>query len=404
MASLPVFRAARYRSFRWFWASSLFWSANRWIETVALGWLVLELTNSAVMVGLAAALSRGFPFLIFAAVGGMLADRRDRRQLLVWGQIGVGLLSLLMAVLIFAGTVQVWQIMAITALAGTMMALTVPSHQSLTRDLVEKEDLLNAVSLNTLAVQATRIVAPALAGGLIKWGGVGACYSLIGINSLLSIALLLRVPGKLRGSPKALESAWRNLASGLRYVRSNGNVRALLLVEIVCDAFGFSYYAMMPLFARDVLHVGPSGLGFLLTATGAGAIIGLLAVASLGDIRGKGRLLLIFALAFGLALMAFSFSQWYLLSLLVLVIVGGVSGAYDALMSTVLQSIVPDQVRGRVMGAYILTWGTGPLGGLQAGALAGVWGAPFAVALGGGLVALYILGLVGKGSAIWKLG
>jgi len=393
--------AVRHSSFRWYWLSTAFWATGRWMEVVALGWLVLQLTDSPLVLGLVMA-CRGIPMLLLGAFGGVLADRMDRRRLLLLAQVGLGLLALLMAVLIAAGLIQLWQAFATTLLAGAAIALSMPARQALLCDIVGTSNLLNATAMNRMAMDSTRIIGPALAGGVIVLWGTSGCFYLMGISYIAGGVAILMARGVKcpvdRGS-----SAWRNFIDGLSYIRSNRTVLLLLSIEVITDTFAFSYYSMLPLFARDILGVGATGLGFLLSASGVGALLGLVAVAMLGDYKHKGWLLLGACFLFGTMLAFFALSTWYPLSLALLVGAGGASAVYDTAMATALQIIVPDEIRGRVLGAYVLTWGAAPLGSAEAGAVANLIGANFAVAIGGAIVGVYALTVASRASGVRRL-
>ena len=398
-----MFSAVRHTNFRWFWLSTALWAMGRWIEMLALGWLVLDLTNSPLILGLVMA-CRGIPMLLLGAVGGLLADRLDRRRLLIVTQTSLGLLAFLMAILVTAGWIQVWHAIVITLLAGAVFALSMPARQAFVYDIVGRSTLLNATAMNRIALDSTRIVGPALAGGLVVLMGTGGCFYLMGISYMAGVAFIFMIPGVARSPVDGRSSTWQNFIHGLGYIRSNRTVLLLLSIEIITDTFAFSYYSMLPIFARDILGVGATGLGFLMSASGVGALFALLAVAVLGDFKYKGWLLLGSSFLFGVILIFFAMSPWYPLSLALLIGAGGASAVYDATMATALQIIVPDEIRGRVLGAYVLTWGMAPLGSAPAGAVANVMGANLAVAIGGAIVGVYALAIASRASGVRRLG
>lgn len=392
---LQTFSALRHQGFRSLWVSSFLWSTCRWLEMVAVGWLTLEMTNSPFLLGIVAA-SRGIPLLALGALGGVLADRANRRTLLMLAQAGSALLFLILAWLLQAEALEYWHIVAVTLLNGTVMALTMPARQAFIYDLVGKGELLNAVAINAVAMNVTRVLGPSAGGLLIEVIGVAGCSLLMVALYLLGILALFFIEPAASKVARPEGSPWQHFIEGLRYVSQHQVVMALLLTEMVCDAFAFSYYAMMPVFARDILNVGAPGLGFLMAATGIGALLAALGVASLGDFKHKGWLLLGSTFFFGFFLVLFALSRSYPLSLFFLLGTGAMGAAFDAVMATLLQGIVPDPVRGRVMGTYVLSWGMAPLGGLWSGTLADLWGAPLAVGLGGVLAAAYAVGLAAR--------
>lgn len=346
---------------------------------------------------------RGIPMLLLGAFGGVLADRLDRRTVLLVAQASLGLLAFLMAVLITADLIQIWHVTVITLLAGAVMALSMPARQALLYDIVGRSNLLNATAMNRIAMDSTRIIGPALAGGFIVLVGTSGSFYLMGISYTASVAVILMI-GRMARSPVGRQSsAWRNLIDGLNYIRSNHTVLLLLSMEIVIDTFAFSYYSMLPIFARDILGVGAAGLGFLISASGIGALFGLLTVATLGNFKYKGWLLLSTCFLFGVMLILFAMSPWYPVSFALLIGAGGVSAVYDTVMATALQTIVPDEMRGRVLGTYVLTWGMAPLGGIQAGAVANFFGANVAVSIGGAIVVIYVLIIASRASGVRRL-
>ncbi|MCL4459411.1 MAG: MFS transporter [Chloroflexi bacterium] len=382
-----LFSALQHRNFRLYWLGTLASLTGYWIQIVAQGWLVLEMTDSAFLLGLVSFCS-SIPLLLFSLFGGALADRMDRRRLLIATQTMSMLLTLLLAVLTYSGAITIWQILLISTLLGTVAAFHIPTRQALVPNLVDSADLLNAIALTSVAFNATRIVGPAMAGVLVGLIGIGGCFYITAASFLPVIVALFAMEmspssPNLRGSPM-----WANIVEGLTYVRDNSIVLMLIALATVPSIFAMPYSILMPIFARDILGVGASGLGLLMAGNGVGALVGSLVVAGLGNYQGRGRLLLVTTFLFSLLLMFFATASWFWHALILLVGVGLSGAVYLSLTNVLLQSCTPDGLRGRVMSVYTLSWGLGPLGYIEAGAVANTFGAPFAVFLGGTICAI----------------
>jgi len=385
-----TFRALRHRNFRLYWCGQLFSLTGTWMQNVAQGWLVYRLTDSPLALGLVGFVG-SLPILLFSLFGGVIADRLHKRNLLLATQTAAMLQALILATLTVTGLIQVWQIIVLALLLGTVHAFDTPARQAFVIELVGKEDLMNAIALNSSVFNATRIIGPAIAGVLISLIGEAGAFYINAFSFLATIAalLLMRVEAVNHSDG---ETVWRNLIAGLRYIKQTPIVRTLLSLIAVSSLFGMSAVALMPVFAKDILQVGPTGLGFLTAAIGGGALSGALTLASLGNFQRKGLLLSIGNLAFPSMLLLFALSRSFALSLLFLI--GGGWGliTQNALTNTLLQTSVPDHLRGRVMSVYALMFlGMMPLGNLQAGVVAEHLGAPVAVVLGASVVGGYAL-------------
>lgn len=385
-----TFRALRHRNFRLYWFGQAFSLTGTWMQTVAQGWLVYSLTNSPFALGLVG-FAASLPILLFSLFGGVVADRFPKRDLLLMTQMAAMLQALILATLTVTGLIQVWQIVVLALLLGTVHAFDTPARQAFVIELVGKEDLMNAIALNSSVFNATRIIGPAMAGVLIAVIGEAGAFYINAASFLATIAGLLLMRLKPVNHSNS-ETVWKNLVEGLRYIKQTPMVRTLLSVIGVSSLFGMSSIALLPVFARDILQVGPTGLGFLTAAIGAGALTGALSLASLGTFPRKGLLLSIGNLLFPAMLIGLALSRSFGLSLLFLM--GGGWGliTQNALTNTLLQTSVPDHLRGRVMSVYALMFlGLMPIGNLQAGVLAEQLGAPFAVMLGAGIAGGYAL-------------
>ena len=381
-----MFSALRHPNYRWLWLNIFFWTMARWMEWVAISWLVLELGGSPFVLGAAYA-CRTLPAVFFGGLGGVLADKIGRRRPILIAQATMVSVQWLTASLVVFGVVQIWWILVATLLGGTALAFDQPARHSMIYDLVGKKDLLNAVALNRIAQRTGSIAGAPLAGALITFADIGVCLYVVGTIFLLGVMSLLM----LRLAPAAVKaketSLWRDFVAAWEFVRSQPQILGVLAVEIAFDVFA-TYHMLMPLFARDILKIGPTGLGLLFAAEGAGEMAGALFLASSSQVRRRGWLLLGGFLGLGGLLLLFSLSSWFYLSLLILVVVGLMHTVVMIMVQTLLLSSVPDELRGRVMGIYVLTWGGVPVGSLQAGALAGLFGAPFALGIGGAVIML----------------
>ena len=397
LPSLRTFSSLRYRTYRYLWGSTLFSSAGNWIQQVTLGWLAYDLTGSAFLVGTLHGL-RALPFLLVGPVGGVIADRTDRRKLLLGNQLFLALLALGFAVLVVSGHLEVWHLFVFTFLSGAGWAFNNPVRQALVANSVPRSELMNAIALNSVAFNINRVLGPAAGGVLIAFFGPGtnffiqaACY--VGVFLMV---LPIRVPQEglaaLHGRHGA--SLGSSLVAGLRYVAREETTLALILVALIPSLFIMPFISgLMPVFSEEVLGAGPSGLGLLLSFFGLGALVGVLGLASLGTVQRRGLVLLGAAMAAALGMLLFSQTRWLPLSLLTLMLVGGAHMVYMATNNTILQTITPDEYRGRVMSIYMLDHGLVPLGGLLAGTLAQFYGSPLAI-LAGGLVTVTLVLLV----------
>ena len=385
MAAPPLspFRALRHRNFRLFFFGQGTSLVGTWMQNIAQGWLVLELTNSAFWVGLVSALT-SLPILVGSLPAGVFVDRVDKRRLVILTQTLSALQAAVLAALIWTHRIALWQVAVIAVFLGAVNAVDTPARQAFLVELVSREDLAKAIAINSSAFNAARVVGPSVAGVLIAVVGLGWCYFLNAVSYLAVIWGLaeMRLPPFVR--PRRPGNGWTEFREGARFVRHDRRVLALVSLIGIISIFGFPYLVLMPVFARDELHVGAAGLGFMMAATGVGAVAAALGLAALEGRVSKGRLLLWTGPAFGLAVAVFAVNPWFPLALVILPLTGGAMILNNAVTNTLLQTIVPDELRGRVMGVYAFTFlGMAPFGALQAGWLAEHLGAPVAVALGG---------------------
>jgi len=340
-----------------------------WIQSVAQSWLVFQLTNSAFLLGVVGFLG-SIPIFVFSLFGGVLADRINKRNILIFTQVSFMFLAFLLAVLTQFKIITPWQIMVIALFNGAIMAFDAPARQSIVVELVGKEHLFNAITLNSVAFNSSRIIGPTVAGVLISVIGMSGCFYLNGVSFLAVIIALLYI--KLGpGIEKNNNSALKDIKEGLIFISRNHLILALVSIVAAMSLFGTSYVILMPVFAENVLGAGIRGLGGLMSSTGIGALIGALALARLGDFKYKGRLLISSVFLFSISLIFFSLSKNYLLSVFILVFIGCTSVVPIALINTLLQINVPDKFRGRIMSIFMITFaGVMPFGNLISGSLA----------------------------------
>jgi MFS family permease len=324
------------------------------------------------------------PVFLLAPIGGTLADRHDRRKIIIGTQTASMVLPFVLAVLTLTHRVHVWHVMVLAACLGVVNAFDIPARQAFLVDMVGKEDLLNAIALNSSMFNGARIVGPAIAGVLVGWIGEGWCFLVNSLSYLAVIAGLLLMNVGWRGRRDHGGSAVENILEGFRYVRDTAPIRALLLLLGLVSFVAMPYAVLMPLFAENILHSGARGLGILMGATGVGALLGAASLATRVGVRGLGKVIVMCCAGFGATLILFSFSRVFWLSTLLLVPVGLTMMVQMASSNTLVQAMVPDQLRGRVMAVYSMMFmGMAPFGSICAGAVAHHIGAPLTVALGG---------------------
>ncbi len=388
---LSLFAALRHRNYRLFYTGQTISLIGTWMQGLAQGWLVLQLTNSAFWVGLVSFLN-ALPVLVFSLPAGVVVDRSNKHRVV---QVCQGLMlveAVVLTVLVATGRVRPWHVGALACVLGCLSAIEIPARQSLIVELVGKEDLTNAIALNSSAFNATRIVGPAIAGVIVARLGVAACFAL---NALSYVAVLvglrmMRLPPWTR--PAAAGDSLAQLREGLRYVRGARPVLALIAATALLSLLAFPYVVLLPVFARDVFGVGAEGLGLMSAAIGVGAVASALGLAALGPRAHRGMLVAWAGPLYGLAVAAFAYAPSFPLAVLILAASGFAMVLNNAATNTLLQGLVPDPLRGRVMALWSLVFvGFAPIGSLQAGWLAGFLGPSAAVALGGALSALAVI-------------
>ncbi|HKN35516.1 MAG TPA: MFS transporter [Terriglobales bacterium] len=383
-SKLPAtLRALRHRNFQLFFSGQLVSLIGTWMQNIAQAWLVYRLTGSSFLLG-AVGFAGQIPVFLIAPFGGTTADRHNRQRVVIATQTAAMILAFILAGLTLTDKVQVWHIFVLSALLGVVNAFDIPARQAFLVDMVGKEDLMNAIALNSSMFNGARIVGPAIAGVLVASIGEGWCFFANAVSYIAVIIglLMMRVqaPGKLAGDGSQLQ----HILEGFRFAMSTGPIRALLLLLGLVSLVGMPYTVLMPVFADKILHGGARGLGILMGATGVGALLGALTLASRSGLSGLGKWIALSCAGFGFFLVAFSFSRYFWLSAAVLAPVGFCMMLEMSSSNTLIQAMVPDQLRGRVMAMYSMMFmGMAPFGALIGGTLADRLGAPITVAMGG---------------------
>ncbi|HXX53979.1 MAG TPA: MFS transporter [Thermodesulfovibrionales bacterium] len=391
------FPALYVRDFRIFWIGQLISFSGTWMQSTAQGWLVYSLTKSPLYLGIVAT-AASLPVLLFTLIGGVVADRLNKRTLLIITQTLSMVPALTLAILINLKVVTVLEIVFFAALLGTVNAFDVPARQSFLVDMVQKGRLMNAIALNSAAFNGARIVGPVIAGITIAAIGVAACFYVNAVSFLAAITALLMIKSGSNGgeeiSAKSMGEDRRlhlaalldDLSEGLRYVRSEKNVFQIMLLVAVFSLFGIPFVTLLPVFAEDILRVGPKGLGILAGSSGVGSLIAALFIAFRGEIVHKGKMMLGAGLLFGVSLLSFSLSRDYHISMAILVLAGLGMVSFLAVANTFIQLTIPDVLRGRVMSVYALVFlGIAPVGNAVMGSIANGVGTDRAVSIGSSL-------------------
>ncbi len=355
-----------------------------WMQNIAKSWLVLSVTNSAFFVGLDTTLS-WLPVWLVSLPAGVLADRFNKRNLMILTQSALAFFALILAILTWMRVITIYHILTISFLAGIFVALNAPVAQTLIPELVERQDVLNAIALNSSMFNTARMIGPAIAGSLLAFSGPAPIFAINAASFLAIIIALAFIQLKKSANGNTnIEPIRTQLLSGLRFVGSHPDIRILLIMVGVFSSFGIAYIPLMPVIARDVLHQGAHGYGLMMTALGAGAVTGGLTLASLSKTRHRGKILLAGTLGLGLLVILFSLCRSYQMALLLLVFIGFCQTSIAALSNTLIQTLSPDYIRGRAMSVFSLFFnGMFPVGSLIAGSIAQAKGACFALLISG---------------------
>ena len=393
-----MFRALRHRNFLLFWSGAFLSNTGTWMQAVAQGWLVLQLSNSPFWLGVDGFMATA-PGLVLTLAGGVFADLMDRRKLLIYSQVIAGFSALTLGTLVATGVVKVWMILGLSFVTGSCMSIAGPSYLALVFDLVGREDLANAIALNSTQFQLARALGPLAAGVGFKVFGLAGCFFANGLSFAAVVIGLAMVKYGEHNRPaipadrsfKDRRAFVQDLIEGFRYVGRRPRVSMLLAISAVTSLFGAPYISMTPVFARDIFHLGETGLALLMGMAGAGALFGALFLAYLGDFRHKGWFVLGGDFAFAVCLMVFSLSSDVIVSIIFLFALGFAIVCSVAVTNTLLQKLVTDEMRGRVMSMFMLSFiGAMPFGNLIAGAASHRFGVQDTLAAGGAIIAVFV--------------
>ncbi|HWZ42039.1 MAG TPA: MFS transporter [Candidatus Saccharimonadales bacterium] len=379
-SSLPrVIIALRHRDFRLFWSGNFLSNIGTWMQNVAQGWLVLELTNSPFWLGVVS-FAATFPILLLALVGGVIADHVDKRRLLIYTQSAMMVFAFMMAALAYTHHIKVWGIALLAMGTGIAMALTTPSYQALVPQLVPREELANAIALNAAQFNMSRVVGPTLGGFAMALVGVSGNFFLNGLSYMAVIIALSRIR---YGSSTQLEEGqfWQKLKQGFRYVFGHEEMKLLVWLSAISSLLAVPYLAFAPYFAREILHTNARGLGILMACSGLGAFLAAVSIAFQGRGKRRGRFVVFSGLGFYASIIIFTFSRSFKLSCALSAIAGYCMILMVATLNTLLQHLAEDEMRGRVMSIYSTAFlGLPPIGSLSAGFMTHYISAPHAIA------------------------
>ena len=375
----------RYRDFRHLWLSSVVQSVGMGMEFVALGWLVLDVTDSPFMVGVASA-ARMAPFFFLGLVSGAVADRVERRIAVRWTTLAGALIAALMAAALIADYANILPILALTVGMGSVWAFNFTLRQAYTYDIVGPSAALNGMSLLSLSQRVGGVVGAIAAGWVIAELGIGSQYLAIGACYAVSAAMLLRTREAGQAAARTSGTVAENLAASFGIIRANGTLFTLMLLAAVTEIFGFTHESLLPVFAKDVLGVGAVGLGWIFAFRQGGGLVGLALLAAISGSRRKGLIIFLVAGGFGLGEMAFSLGGGFVAFVAILAFINACASVVDTLYKTLMQENVANEERGRAMGAWVLSIGVAPIGHLGVGGLASAFGAGRALLINGSVL------------------
>ena len=379
-----IFRSLKYRNYRLFFGGQSVSLIGTWIQRIATPWLVYDLTKSVLLLGIVGFVGQ-IPTFLLSPIAGVLTDRWNRYNIMLTTQILSMMQAIILTWLVFSGNIQVWHIIILSGFLGCINAFDVPARQSFVIQMVEKkEDLSNAIALNSSMVNGARLLGPSVAGMLIAATGEGICFMLNAISYLFVIWSLMLMKITPTGNKNGKKPVLKELTEGITYTFGFAPIRYILLLLALVSLVGMPYTVLMPIFAKEIIHGGAHTFGFLMGASGMGALIGAFYLASRRNDRGLEKIIPLSAGVFGIGLIMFSLSHFFVPSLILMIITGLGMMLQMASSNTLLQSIVDDSMRGRVMSFFTMAiMGTAPFGSLLAGSSAELIGAPNTVLIGG---------------------
>ncbi len=398
-----AFSSLRNRNFRLLWIGGVISHIGDDMQTVAVSWLVLLITNSPFLMGVSN-LFQGLPRLFFSLLGGVIVDRTNRHRLLVAFQGIEMFLAFFFAYLVLSGKIQYWHVLVLVPIFGFLKSTYALCRQAYVFDLVGREELMNALALHSSGMNLARIIGPSLAGILIGIWGVGWCLFINGLSFIaILISFFMMHPPAYFKKGNYSSGILQDIGEAFVYLKKNNTILLMIAASFSSIVFGLHVQVILPLFARYVLNVGASGFGFLVGVMGVGAVLGGVILAGLGDFKAKGYFFLLSSMAYGFLLILFSFSSWFYLSLFILLLVGMVEMFMRTINQTLVQLLSPDELRGRILGVYMLDRGMKPLGGFLMGAIASFLGAPLTLTLSAGICMFVALSLLLRSSRIRAL-
>jgi MFS family permease len=378
-----AFRALRYYNFRLFFAGQLLSLVGTWMQTVAQSWLIYRLTGSSTLLGLVG-FSSQIPVFLFSPVGGVIADRYNRHRMIILTQSSSMLLALILAGLTLTGYIRIWHIFVLSAALGIVTAVDIPARQAFFQEMVGRDDLINAIALNSSMFNSARIVGPAIAGLLVAWIGEGWCFFANGISYIAVLAGLFMMHVTPRQIANSQDSAWQHVLEGGRFVFQARPIRALLMLVALVSFAGLQYSVLMPIFADRIFHSGAHGLGVLLGINGGGALCGALIMAARRGLKGLSTWIAIAAIVFSIAIVAFGVAPSFWIAASVLFVIGFATMIQFGSTNTLIQMMTPDRLRGRAISAYSMMYmGMTPIGSMVAGIIAEHIGARVTISAGG---------------------
>jgi len=397
MKSFRPLAALRHRNYRLFWTGQLISLTGTWMHQAAQGWLVFKLTDSPFFLGLAG-MAASAPILLFTLAGGVIADRLPKKNIILLSNTVVMFLALILAILVAAGVVNVWHVLILSFFIGSVNAFEIPARQAFIIELVGKEDLLNGIALNSSAFHAARMIGPAVAGLIMGAFGLAPCFFINAVSFIAIVIALLKMRFVAEEvNPAGKPGMTKSFIEGVKYIMHKPDISALLIAAGIVSFFGFPYISFLPVYARDVLNTGATGLGILMGCAGAGAFTGAVGLAIKGDTARKGMVMAVAGILFSSALLVFSLSTAVWLSYAMLFLVGLGAINQIATANSLLQLTVPHELRGRVMSSFTTMFlGMSPLGNFAVGSLAHYIGTQHALMTSAGLC------LAGTVIVLWK--
>lgn len=387
-----MFASLEYRDFRWMAAGSFVSFLAMNMQMITRGWLILRLTDDSPLALVAVMVSFSLPMTFMSPVGGALADRLPRRSLVIMSQTGNAVMTIIIGLLDVTGIVNFWQVMAIGFINGSLMAFNMPSRQAILSEIVPEKSLMNAISLNNSGMNLTRIVGPALAGFLILFIGTHGVFFIVGGIYVFSVISTLMIDAGRTPASSSRKGVGGDIKEGLAYVAADPGRKGLVILMLITTLFGFSFWGLLPAWAREALDVQSDGLGILMTIMGVGALFGTLGLASLpGLSRRRGLILLGCTIIWGVGLAAFSQTTLYWAAVPFLLLIGVISSIHMSLGMTMMQTLAAPEMRGRMMSIGMMTFGAMPLSSVPFGILAERIGTPSSLFISGALLSIVAL-------------